>query len=339
MSDGKSRSLTNFLVNNPSGTVFIKSIDTSGAIKNSMKLFEMLDDIVNEIGEENVVQVVTDSASPYIGAGRLLEEKRTKLFWSPCAAYCLDLMLSDIESTRPAVTRFATTFLTLKSFQDRKLQLRAMFASKEWARSSYSTSVNAKKAQGTILGDARFWKAIKYCLKYVLRLVKNLRLVDGDAKSVMRFVYEAMDRAKEEIASNLNHVRDTEVKIGLFKTIERIYPNIEDRVKIDEQLETFKKAEDMFGMSMVILTRKKKRHALWWESYREECKELQKLAIRVLSLTCSATRCERNWSTFDHVHLKKRNRLKQQRLNALVFVKYNIQLELRQIKRQERGET
>ncbi|XP_028093325.1 uncharacterized protein LOC114293451 [Camellia sinensis] len=184
--DGKSCSLANFLVNSPNGTVFIKSIDTSGVIKNSMKLFEMLDDIVNEIGEENVVQVVTDSASAYVGAGRLLEVKRTKLFWFPCAAHCLDLMLSNI---------------------DRKLQLRAMFASEEWARSSYSTSVNAKKAQGTILGDARFWKAIKYCLKCVLPLVKILRLVDDDAKPAMGFIYEAMDRAKEEIASNLNHVR------------------------------------------------------------------------------------------------------------------------------------
>ena len=79
--------------------------------------------------------------------------------------------------------------------------------------------------------------------------------------------------------------------------------------------------------------------ALWWESFGEECPELQRLAIRVLSLTCSATGCERNWSTFDHVHSKKRNRLETQRLNALVFVKYNIQLEMRQIKRQERGET
>lgn len=79
--------------------------------------------------------------------------------------------------------------------------------------------------------------------------------------------------------------------------------------------------------------------ALWWESYGEECKELQKLAIRVLSLTCSATGCERNWSVFDHVHSKKRNRLEQHRLNVLVFVKYNIQLELRQEKRVKQGET
>jgi len=39
---------------------------------------------------------------------------------------------------------------------------------------------------------------------------------------------------------------------------------------------------------------------LWWESYGgEEGKELQKIAMKILSLTCSATRCKRNWSTFD----------------------------------------
>ena len=49
--------------------------------------------------------------------------------------------------------------------------------------------------------------------------------------------------------------------------------------------------------------------------------------------------CEKNWSTFQHVYYKKINRLEQQRLNALVFVKHNLQLELRQTKREERGET
>ncbi|XP_028113206.1 uncharacterized protein LOC114311289 [Camellia sinensis] len=217
-----------------------------------------------------------------------------------------------------------------------------MFASKEWARSTYSTSVNAKKAQGTILGDARCRKAIKYCLKCVLPLVKILRLVDGDAKLAMGFIYEAMDRAKEEIASNLNHVMvkfvyeviflsrfhyqenftaDTEVKIGLFKTIERMSLDIEDRLKVDEQLEKFKKAEGMFGMSMAILIREKKQPSKFFD------------------YEIVATGCERNWSTFDHVHSKKRNQLEQQRLNALVIVKYNVQLELRQIKRQERHET
>ena len=63
----KNRSLTNFLVNSPSGTVFLKSLDTS-----------------------------INSASAYVAAGELLMEKRKKLFWSPCAAHYIDNMLEDM---------------------------------------------------------------------------------------------------------------------------------------------------------------------------------------------------------------------------------------------------
>ncbi|KAL6560935.1 Iron-sulfur assembly protein 1 [Orobanche hederae] len=63
---------------------------------------------------------------------------------------------------------------------------------------------------------------------------------------------------------------DTEVKVGLYKTIERMYPNVETRIKIDEQLEKFRRAEGMFGMSMATATRARKLPGLWWESYGEE---------------------------------------------------------------------
>ncbi|XP_057965655.1 uncharacterized protein LOC131155937 [Malania oleifera] len=59
----------------------------------------------------------------------------------------------------------------------------------------------------------------------------------------------------------------------------------------------------------------------------------QKFAEKILSLTCSATSCERNWSIFQHLHSKRRNRLSQQRLNDLVFVKYNRTLRRRCDKR------
>uniref|UniRef100_A0A803M2T3 DUF659 domain-containing protein n=1 Tax=Chenopodium quinoa TaxID=63459 RepID=A0A803M2T3_CHEQI len=58
----------------------------------------------------------------------------------------------------------------------------------------------------------------------------------------------------------------------------------------------------------------------WWESYGDECLELQRFAIRIFSLTCSSSGCERNWSAFEIVHTKKRNRLHQQRMNDLVFI-------------------
>ena len=35
--------------------------------------------------------------------------------------------------------------------------------------------------------------------------------------------------------------------------------------------------------------------------YGHSAPNLQQLAIKILSLTCSASGCERNWSVFEHV--------------------------------------
>ncbi|XP_058179305.1 uncharacterized protein LOC131298048 [Rhododendron vialii] len=71
----------------------------------------------------------------------------------------------------------------------------------------------------------------------------------------------------------------------------------------------------------------------WWASFGHDTPDLQKFAVKVLSLTCSSSGCERNWSVFEHIHTKKRNRLAQKRLNDLVFVKYNRALKRRYLKR------
>jgi len=43
-------------------------MDVSDVVKNANLLFKILDDLVEEIGEENVIQVVTDNASNYVKA-------------------------------------------------------------------------------------------------------------------------------------------------------------------------------------------------------------------------------------------------------------------------------
>ncbi|XP_058082846.1 uncharacterized protein LOC131230850 [Magnolia sinica] len=45
--------------------------------------------------------------------------------------------------------------------------------------------------------------------------------------------------------------------------------------------------------------------------------------MKILGLTCSASGYERNWSTFEEIYTKKRNRLEQKKLNNLVFIQYN----------------
>ena len=44
----------------------------------------------------NVVHVITDNASNYVLFAKLLEEKHKTIFWTPCVAHCIYLMLKDI---------------------------------------------------------------------------------------------------------------------------------------------------------------------------------------------------------------------------------------------------
>ena len=55
-------------------------MDTSNMFKTADKVFEMLDAIVERIGEENIVQVITDNAVNYKAAEQILMEKRKSLF-------------------------------------------------------------------------------------------------------------------------------------------------------------------------------------------------------------------------------------------------------------------
>ncbi|KAL1220002.1 hypothetical protein V5N11_028810 [Cardamine amara subsp. amara] len=230
MSDGwrdsvVSKDLVNFLVNSPKGSVFIKSMDVSEVVKDATLLFQLLDKIVEEVGEENVVQVVTENASNYIKAGKLLEAKRLTLYWTPCAAHCIDLMLEDIGKIanvksalhkcifvngyiyshiplvnmmrkftnqrnlhRPAITRFATSFITLAQFHKQKDKLRKMVNSEEWNNSKWPKEAGGKKVRTFILQES-FWRNILYALKLTGPLVQVLRMVDGEKKPPMGYIY------------------------------------------------------------------------------------------------------------------------------------------------------
>ncbi|XP_073136974.1 uncharacterized protein [Henckelia pumila] len=73
--DKKGRSLINFLVNGPKGTVFVESVDASSYSHTADKMYELLSRFVNRIGEKNVVQVVTDNASCNVKADNFINFK------------------------------------------------------------------------------------------------------------------------------------------------------------------------------------------------------------------------------------------------------------------------
>ena len=105
MSDGwtgpTKLSIINFMVYSKGTTVFLKSVDASNYIKDHKYIYELLKTIIKEVGKENVVQIVTDNGSAFMKAGKQLM-KKYNLYWTPCAAHCIDLIFEDIGK-RPNV--------------------------------------------------------------------------------------------------------------------------------------------------------------------------------------------------------------------------------------------
>ncbi|CAM8937418.1 unnamed protein product [Rhodiola kirilowii] len=271
---------------------------------------------------------------------------------------------------RPTITIFATSFITLSQFHKQKNNLRKMVTSEEWNNSKWSNEAGGKKIDTFILQDT-FWKDVIYALKLGSPLIEVLRMVDGERKPHMGYIYiyEVMDRAKETIAKSFSAKKDYElvfqfidkrwdcqlrqplhaadyylnpefqydnpslscakVMSGFYACIRRLNPDMEVQDNIIDELDLYRNASGLFGDDLAIRQRKKKSPAEWWAAYGASTPNLQKFAIRVLSLTCSATGCERNWGVFQHLHSKKRNRLAQNRLNDMVFVKYNRALKRR----------
>ncbi|XP_020972545.1 uncharacterized protein LOC107625154 [Arachis ipaensis] len=104
---------------------------------------------------------------------------------------------------------------------------------------------------------------------------------------------------------------------------------LELNIKLTSEKRIYSNAEDDFGRQSALRERSTVMPDQWWESYGTGAPNLQKLAIRVLSQTCSSSGCEQNWSIFEHIHTKKRSRLEHQKLNDLVFVHYNLRLQQR----------
>ena len=53
--NGRDHNIINFLVSCPHGTIFSRSYDASDKVKDAYLLFELLDEVVTEVGATNVV--------------------------------------------------------------------------------------------------------------------------------------------------------------------------------------------------------------------------------------------------------------------------------------------
>ncbi|XP_019431511.1 PREDICTED: uncharacterized protein LOC109338678 [Lupinus angustifolius] len=233
--DQRNRQLINFLVYSPKGISFVKSVDASDVVKDARTLCNLFIELVEFVGVTNVVHLVTDNAANYKVVGSMLSEKFPSIFWSPCAAHCLNLIVGDIgkmehvstlaksayditkfvynhrfllawlrkrlgwkEIIRPEATRFATTFIALKSIHEHKHDLQALVTSKDFIDSRYYRDNKANRFVEVVM-NTRFWNDCAIIVNIVAPLIRLLRIVDVDDRPSLPYVYDGMRRERKTI--------------------------------------------------------------------------------------------------------------------------------------------
>ena len=237
MSDGwtgpTKLSIINFMVYSKGSTIFLKSVDASDKIKDNKYIYGLLKDVIKEVGESNVVQIVTDNGSAFVKAGKLLM-KKYNLYWTPCAAHCIDLMFEDIAKRAtvsklitnarkitnfiynhgwllarvrkvcggdivcPGATRFATNYIALKSLLKKRADLKKIFISDEWASHKLSRSTIGHDVE-VLMFDHTYWEKVSKLVSIYEPLYTVLRIVDSEVVPTLPFVYELIRVMKQNL--------------------------------------------------------------------------------------------------------------------------------------------
>ena len=200
--------------------------------------------------------------------------------------------------------------------------------------------------------DERFWKAVEELLSVCDPIIKCLRLVDGNVPCVGKIYWKmfqidgvensGLETSKKTQIRNRIRARWTmlhtdlhsagfvldpdyrlflqheneEVMSGFHAVVERTFPDdMQAQVKAIEQHSTYRAGHGLFSRPVASASAKKMPPFRWWLSFGAHVPELQKVAVRVLAQISSASDSERNWSTFDFIHTKKRNRLQCKRVS------------------------
>ncbi|CAN6246836.1 unnamed protein product [Urochloa humidicola] len=121
---------------------------------------------------------------------------------------------------------------------------------------------------------------------------------------------------------------DGSFRAAVIECVTKMIDDEDTQDTIIEELNIYKEQKELFGHEIAIRQRKNKNFnpATWWLNYGTGAPNLRLLAMKILNLTCSSSACERNWSTFEQVHTKRRNKLGHDRMRDLVFVKFNSKL-------------
>ncbi|KAL8502291.1 hypothetical protein ACS0TY_021429 [Phlomoides rotata] len=220
------------------------------------------------------------------------------------------------EIVRPGPTRFATTFIALKSILEHQHDLQDKKASAVLA----------------VVLDSKFWSDCAIVVGVVAPLIRVLRIMDTDRRPSIGYVYDGIYRAKKAIKDVFRHKKrlykpftniikarwDKQLRRDIHAAAYLLNPAFaydkENMCKkkeimdgfiemvttlIGDKMSVFQDRLGSFGRPLALDSSKTMQPDEWWKFFGCGAPNLQNLAMKILSQTSSSSRCERNWSVLD----------------------------------------
>ncbi|CAM8962187.1 unnamed protein product [Rhodiola kirilowii] len=391
----------NVFLYTPERTIFLKGVDISEILPSPETLCEVIKGVVEEVGVENVVQVVSNGDELYAAAGKLLSEVYPNILWNTCAARCIEFILDEfgkldgintVLEQAKSITRLIynnsvvlnlmrrhtggrdlvvtgrscieTNFASLKRLVDLKPNLQSMFTSQEWMQLTYCKSSVGLEILDLVTNE-QFWLTCSQVTSLTDPLLRLLRIVSSEERPPMAYVHAGIYRAKETIKKQCGDKEDyslywsiidhcwgsqwqnpllaagfylnpkffysltgdihSDIRSKMYDCIEKLVGDIKIQDQIMKELMSYQNAVGDFGRQMAIRARDSTLPAVWWSRFGGGCPNLERLALRILSQTCSLTGCRRSVVPFDRLQ-STLNSIEHQRITDLVYVTYNLRL-------------
>lgn len=208
-------SVVNFLLYSGGTMYFLKSIDATGQIQDHHFLLKEIRAVLLNVGDENVVQIVTDNGSNYKKACSVITHDFPHIAWQPCLAHTINLMLKDIgkwpdheaiigsaqricswlynsnslhslmreaiggELVKWNATRFGTNYMFLESMMKKKDLFMAWLISPQFRNSRHFKTQTGRYAF-EVMTSLDWWNSMGYVINDVEPLYIFLRFADQD---------------------------------------------------------------------------------------------------------------------------------------------------------------
>ncbi|KAJ9542134.1 hypothetical protein OSB04_028640 [Centaurea solstitialis] len=189
----KRKPLINFMATSGNGPLFLKAVNCFGEVKDRFFIAELMKEVINEIGHQNVVQIINDNAANCKSAGEIIERQFPHIYWTPCVVHTLNLALKNICSPR----NVETNQLTYEQCSWIKEVHEEALAIKNFIHGRTYDIVQANLVKEYILND-EWWDKVAYILSFIEPIYEMIRVCDTD-KPCLHLVYEMWDAMIEKV--------------------------------------------------------------------------------------------------------------------------------------------